>query len=139
MTRRTPAEALKAAEHASARLIGESGDLLRWEWDSRFSAVLSVVKVPNDRPVLELAGAVFTADWNEKTIGGAPEPVRALAATWGLNPGQRLFTLDPEDDPLLFAAWWPWGSGTTASLRIATYAREAADPVAELRRWFSLK
>lgn len=134
-------DVLADAMGASARLV-EATRELRWEWDSRFSAVLCVVKSPRDVAVLELVAALFPSGWDGKTISQAPDPVRALASDWGLKAGQRLFTLDPADDPLFFAAWWPWGAGTTFSLRISCVAGSPAveghDPLTQLRRWFSL-
>jgi hypothetical protein len=139
MTERTRSEALAEAERVSTTLIAASRELLRWEWDSRFSAALAVVKAPNDRTVLELLASSFVHAWERDSVAGAPAEVRTIAAAWGLNAGQRLFTLDPADDPLLFAAWWPWGNPTTASLRIGCSARGSSDdPLDELRRWFSL-
>jgi hypothetical protein len=53
-----------------------------------------------------------------------------------------MLTRDPDDDPLLYAFWWPWGGNTTFSLRIACVARgdeaEALDPLAALRTSFGL-
>jgi hypothetical protein len=142
MPPRTLDDALADAMRASARLTEDTREPLRWEWDSRFSAVLSVVKSPLDLPVLELVGGLFPVGWDHRTISQAPDSVRALASDWGLKVGQRLFTLDPADDPLFFAAWWPWGAGTTFSLRISCTARgpaaEARDPLTQLRRWFSV-
>lgn len=143
MTFESPNEALAEAEAASVHLVDGSGKLLSWEWDDRLSAALASVEAPNDRDVLELVGAVFSDSWEHEDLEQAPESVRALASDWGgLAPGQRLFALDPASDPLLFAAWWPWGNGTTFSLRVGCAARSAeaeeTDAVAMLRGWFSV-
>ena len=53
-----------------------------------------------------------------------------------------MLTLDPADDPLLFAAWWPWGCGTTVSLRVSCVAyspaAEASRPLDLLQTCFEL-
>ena len=143
MSSRAPDDVLADAMRAAARLTEATAEPLLWEWDSRFSAALSVVKSPRDLPVLDLVGALFPAGWDHQTLSKAPESVRKVAKAWGgLGAGQRLFTLDPADDPLFFAAWWPWGDKTTFSLRIGCAVRGAdaqgRDPLAQLRRWFSL-
>jgi hypothetical protein len=143
MPSRTLDDAMADATRAAARLAEATAEPLSWEWDSRLSAVLSAIEAPRHLPVLELVGALFPATWDHRTLSTAPELVRKIASAWGgLSSGQRLFTLEPEDDPLFFAAWWPWGDGTTFSLRISCVARGAAakgrDPLAQLRRWFSV-
>jgi hypothetical protein len=142
MPPRTPDDALSDAMHASARLVEATREDLRWEWDARFAAVLGVIKAPRDVPALELLGGLFPGAWDHQTIAKAPDPVRARASAWGgLSAGQRLFTLDPSDDPLFFAAWWPWGGGAKSSLRISCASSPAAeghDPLTQLRRWFSV-
>ena len=135
-------EVLRGAERVAAQLVEGGRELLRWEWDGRFSAALAVVKAPGHEPVLELLARLFPFAWDSTSVARAPEPVRAVADDWGLKAGQRLFTLDPGDDPLLFAAWWPWGNGNTFSVRVGCIAddeaAEKADPDAQLRRWFGL-
>jgi hypothetical protein len=143
MLPRTPDDSLADAMRATARLTEATRDFLRWEWDSRFSAALSVVKSPRDLIVLELIVGLFPSAWDHQTIAQAPDSVRALVSAWGgLMAGQRLFTLDPADDPLFFAAWWPWGGGTAFSLRVScavsSQAAKGCDPLNQLRRWFSV-
>jgi len=133
---RTKTEVLSAIEAAAACLKGAS---LRWEWDGRFAAALAVVKVPADAPVLALVSQAFAGSWDSQTILQAPDRARLLESCWGgLQRGQRLFSLDLGDEPLLFAAWWPWGSGTTFSLRVGCAASDPAEGEALLRRLFSL-
>jgi hypothetical protein len=132
---RTKGDVLAAIEAVTARLTGAS---LRWEWDDRFAAALAVVEAPADQAVLALVSQVFAAAWDAQTIQQAPDAARELASSWGLQRSQRLFALDLDDDPLLFAAWWPWGSGTTFSLRVGCSASDAAQGEALLRAAFSL-
>jgi len=61
--------------------------------------------------------------------------VRAIAQVWGLRQGQRMFVLDPDHEPLLYAAWWPWNGGKSFSLRVSCTADEALPVV---RRCFGL-
>ncbi len=143
MALRTPDQALADVTRAVGRLTAASRGLLTWEWDSRFSAALGIVKAPHHLPILELLGQLFPRAWDDRTLRQAPEAVRLVAAAWGgMQAGQRLLVIEPADDPLFFAAWWPWGSGTTFSLRISCAARSAAakdcEPLTQLRRCFAL-
>jgi len=46
-----------------------------------------------------------------------------------------MFVLDPDHEPLLYAAWWPWNGGKSFSLRVSCTADEALPVV---RRCFGL-
>lgn len=132
---------LVAVERVCQALIEQGRDLLVWEWDSRFSAALSVTKNPQHRKVITLLEELFPSVWTHENIQGAPERIVELSNDWGgLRPGQKMFTCDPSEDPLLFAAWWPWGSGTTFSLRISCITSSAGatslDLLAQLKTYF---
>jgi hypothetical protein len=76
------------------------------------------------------------------TIGEAPEIAQsAKYHLGGLISGQLLFLPDPDDDPLVYCAWWPWGSGRTISIRIGLFSAmmgtEEKGAVTEtLKGWF---
>ncbi len=42
-------------------------------------------------------------------------------------PGQLMFTSEPDRDILLCFAWWPWGNGSTISIRVAAYQKAMSD------------
>jgi hypothetical protein len=125
------------------KLVKRCNELpVSWDWDGRFSAAVAVVEDPDHHALLERVEAVLPHHWDHQTIGDASAAVRAIAdLTGGLRAGQRLFMLDPEGDPVLFAAWWPWGSGMVFSLRIACASRDpevAEQNEAFLRKLFSI-
>jgi hypothetical protein len=124
-------------ERVCRAMIDQGRGLLAWEWDSHFSAALSVTKDPQHHKVIEVIEGLFPSVWTHETIQQAPERIVDLCDSWGgLRPGQRLFTFDPSDDPLLFAAWWPWGGGKTFSLRIGCVTSFDEDLVKQLRTYF---
>lgn len=143
MESKSPEDVLANLEQV-CRVLTEGGqDLLSWEWDGRFSAALAVAKDPQHHEVLALLASHFTFPWDTSNIDQAPERVVALGDSWGgLWPGQRIFTRDPEEDPLLYAVWWPWGGGGTFSLRITcdahTAASAALNPLSVLRSSFGV-
>lgn len=121
-------------------IVGEAA--LTWEWDGRFGCALAALKEDRREAILALLATHFpNGRWESSTIGGAPERVGTIAKAWGLRGGQALYTLDSTNDPLLFAAWWPWGGNTTFSLRIGlNVGADAAgfDTEATLRDCFGL-
>ena len=58
----------------------------------------------------------------------------------GIKSGQIFFTTDGDADPLLFAAWWPWGDGIHISLRIGASDSSLSDGDIKnlLAEWFQL-
>jgi hypothetical protein len=134
---------LVGCEATVRKLIAGGDSLLRWEWDERFGAALAVVKVPHHETVLQLVQRLFQHAWDHQNVDSAPEQVQVQADQWGgLESGQQMFVLEPNDDPLLFVAWWPWGSGTTFSLRLSCASPSGAAPasnsLALLRQWCGL-
>jgi len=141
MDSRSPEAVVQDLEQA-CRALADSG--LGWEWDSRFSAALAVVKDPQHHEVLDLVQAQLAAAWDYKSIRQAPGPVAELARAWGgLRPGQQMFTCDSPGALMLFAVWWPWGGDTTFSLRIGCVAEgagaEGLDLPALIKRCFGLE
>ena len=141
MDAKTPQAVLERVQGACRELAGCSS--LSWEWDERFSAALAVTREPQHQEVLALLAARLPQVWDSGSIGEAPELIARLAAAWGgLRPGQRLHALDAAADPLLFAFWWPWGSGNTFSVRVGVAAAsaevEALEPLSALRSSFGL-
>jgi hypothetical protein len=91
-----------------------------WSWDPRFKCVTSSFgKDIADRARASMAG-VLDGEWSSTTINQAPDETRTLAARFGgVRDGQLLFTGDVVEGRMhLFALWWPWGDGTTVSLRV---------------------
>jgi hypothetical protein len=142
MPTRTPADIIQQVEEV-CRALKARGDGLSWEWDGGFSAALAVAQAPQHTEVLTLLDELFTSSFDHTNIGKARGQVAPLSGQLGgLRPGQKMLSLDPEDDPLLFALWWPWGGGDRFSLRVGcnaeSEAAQALDPVAVLKGCFEL-
>lgn len=117
MTRRTD-EVMVDVDAALERLVNGMREL-PWDWDRRFDTAVGRVSDPEHLPVLALLDDCFPHRWDHQSIAEVPDAAREISAGWGgLRPGQLLYTFDAAESPLLFAAWWPWDSGTTFSVRI---------------------
>jgi hypothetical protein len=124
---RDAAEVMVEVDAALERLVASTRELV-WDWDRRFDTAMGRVSAPEHLAVLTLLDSCFAHRWDHQSIGTAPDAAREIAAEWGgLRPGQRLYTFDAAESPLCFAAWWPWDSGTTFSVRIGCRLPTDAD------------
>ena len=138
------ANARERMEAACKRLLDATQGVAVWEWDDAYAAALATVESADQQDLLETLNAVLPHSWDHVNIKTAPERVRHVSGVWGgIMSGQRLHVLDPDTDPMLFAAWWPWGNRLKASLRVSCQARSEivakADPQAILRGCFGLQ
>lgn len=138
-----PANARERMEAACTQLLEATQGIATWGWDDSYAAALVVIESPHESEVLATLTELLPHSWNHLDIKSAPEPVRHISGVWGgLMAGQLIFVLDPEADPTLFAAWWPWGNQLKFSLRVSCIARGRAvvkaDPQAKLRACFGL-
>ncbi len=117
---------------------------LQWKWDSRFETALAEFQTVDQEIVEQAIGQFLTAVWDPSTIDDAPEEIQLIVGQFGgLMPGQRFFHSDLSQEEFLFAAWWPWGNGTTISLRVAPCMKqdvniEPEQKMEEFRGWFGL-
>ena len=90
-----------------------------WRWDKEFNLALTVID-RQDEIMIELPLTLeFTHKWDFTTINEAETQVRDYFQSGiGVVPGQKLFTMDPVQGIVLFAAWWPWGDDERISLRL---------------------
>ncbi len=90
-----------------------------WRWDKEFNLALTVID-KQDEIMIELPLTLeFAHKWDFTTINDAEAPIRDFFESgFGVVPGQKVFTMDPVDGIVLFAAWWPWGDDERISLRL---------------------
>ena len=90
-----------------------------WTWDPRFKCVTSSVAAVLEPRIRTALVAATPSEWSPTSFATAPDSVRALAERCGdLRPGQLLMTGDLVAGMLVFAMWWPWGDGSTISVRL---------------------
>ena len=90
-----------------------------WRWDREFNLALTVIE-KKDEITVELPLALeFSHKWDFSSIEEAEKSISDyFQAGFGVVPGQKLFTMDPIDGMVLYAAWWPWGDDERISLRL---------------------
>ena len=109
-------------------LVGSLSDSLKWEWDDRFSGVLAAFKTADKDRIFAVINTQFSQAWDSASISDAPDSVSsALQNFGGLTTNQLLFTSDLTQDVILLALWWPWGDGTTISIRFVPYGLDTSD------------
>ena len=67
----------------------------------------------------KLARALPTV-WSERTMPAAPEVIREVGErSGGVRAGQLIYARDAVVSVVPYGLWWPWGNGSTISLRVA--------------------
>ena len=136
--------ALSSLQAACSQIKDAAGGALAWEWDTRFGAVLTAFDSERERDVLAVLDEVFDKVWSAAELRAAPAQVSQVARSLGgLRSGQMLLTAFVDSPgPMLYCAWWPWGSGARISVRIGcapgTGPLDPSEPDASLRRWFDV-
>ena len=103
------------AETLAAALAGH----ITWTWDGRFSVALAEFAVSQRQAIRSVLDRFFPAVWDSSSVAHACDTVLdTRQRLGGLMPGQLLFTPEHPSEGSLFCAWWPWGNGTTISIRI---------------------
>jgi len=118
-----------AALETLAKATAEAfAGVLTWKWDGRFQAAVAEFDLSAQEKVRAVLRQHLAHSWDSATLGTAPAPVQAACAgLGGLQRGQLAFASGTQE-PLLFAAWWPWGNGRTVSLRVIPRTGSAVDP-----------
>jgi hypothetical protein len=135
---------ITSIEKFCMEFVKEYRDELKWEWDDRFEAVLATCKTEKKDAIQSSLQPFLKTIWDNSNTDDAPDVVFYVISHFGgLMQGQLLFMSDPNQDTLLFCAWWPWGDGETVSIRIAPFSEKLSDEdKAELnlqfKKWFSV-
>ncbi|EWH10910.1 hypothetical protein DS2_06451 [Catenovulum agarivorans DS-2] len=99
-------------------LIDKLPDELNWQQDNRFNALMAEVPKPLFEIILPWLEAEFEHKWDRDNIKKAPDLVKLGAGMFAkMEKDQFLFSGIDIDEKLMLA-WWPWGPGAPASLRI---------------------
>ena len=115
-------------ENVSRELVSAFQGILSWKWDSYLDTVLAEFDVGDKDSIRAVLERFLGSTWDRSNIGKAPHIVQMVNSNYGgLRSRQLLFTSDPNQDEIIFGAWWPWGNGETISIRIAPCSRKVSD------------
>ena len=93
-----------------------------WTYDRRLKCVASSIPLAREAEARAAIAEVLPASFSVETLPSAGEGLRALVEKCGgLRAAQLIFWGGGDDAPGAFGLWWPWGDGTTVSLRIGLH------------------
>ncbi len=129
----------------SCRKLKESlNDQLTWKWDERFGTVLAEFNVNDKELIHKIIKIHMGVTFSEDNSGDASAVAKLVIDYFGgLNSGQLMYMSDPDKEDLILCAWWPWGNGSTISIRLGVFAdslndEDNAELTQMLRQWFDL-
>lgn len=131
-------------ENDCKELLSAFQGVLSWKWDSRFEAALAEFAAGKKESIRAILDRSLRITWDSSNIGNAPDVVREIDNhLGGLRSGQLLLTSDPDREPFIFCAWWPWGDGKTISIRIASSYKKLSDSekageIQLFKEWFGI-
>jgi hypothetical protein len=118
----TPADAAWDALFTALERLRAAWPDASWTYDRRLKCVASSIPLARADEARAAMAETLPTSWTEATLAAAPAPVKALAdACGGLRASQLLYWGGGADAPGAFGLWWPWGDGTTVSLRIGLH------------------
>jgi len=93
-----------------------------WSYDRRLKCVASSIPLAREADARAAMAEALPLSFSVETLAGAGEGQRALVEKCGgLRATQLLFWGGADDAAGAFGLWWPWGDGTTVSLRIGLH------------------
>jgi hypothetical protein len=93
-----------------------------WTYDRRLKCVASSIPMNLETGARAAMAEVLPTSYGAQTLASAPEGVRKVAeGCGGVRSSQLLFWGGGEAAAGAFGLWWPWGDGTTVSLRIGLH------------------
>ena len=93
-----------------------------WTYDRRLKCVASSIPINLEAEARAAMTEVLPTSFSAQTLAAAPENVRKVAeGCGGVRSSQLLFWGGELGGPGTLVLWWPWGDGTTVSLRIGLH------------------
>ena len=98
-----------------------------WRWDNEHNLALTVIDRQDEIMVGLPLNLEFSQAWDFISINDADAYLRDFFNNdFGIIPGQKVFTSEPVDDVVLYAAWWPWGDNERISIRLGLVSTSGA-------------
>ena len=94
-----------------------------WSWDSRLNCVASSFDAVAVEQAEAATARAFPTVWNDKTMPQAPATIREVGErSGGVRAGQLIYARATDVSVISYGLWWPWGNGSTISLRVGLEA-----------------
>lgn len=95
-------------------------DELNWRWEDKQATLLTEFSWEKNERILTILRRLFSEEWHKNNIKKAPKSLKdELGVFANLSKKQLIFTRPAtEEMPALAVIWWPWGHGSTYSMRI---------------------
>jgi len=106
--------------HSAKDLMESFGDLLIWRWEEDKNVLLAEFASGKAETIETILKENYANEWCRKTIKKAPKSlIQELNSFAKLVKEQRVFSNSPKDsEKSVVALLWPWGHGSTLSLRL---------------------
>jgi hypothetical protein len=93
-----------------------------WTYDRRLKCASSSIPLAREADARAAIVEALPVSFSVDTLPSAGAGVRSLVEKCGgLRAAQLVFWGGGDDTPGAFGLWWPWGDGTTVSLRIGLH------------------
>ena len=136
-----------AIEEITLPLRQQFNTEINWRFDDKFNVMLSEFSQMTSVNVLTELRELFPHEWDVKNIKTSPLSLfDQLSGFTELTKQQLIFTMPAQDlQPAFVAILWPWGHGSTFSLRIKPLVssynmediRTPLSLIGILKGWFS--
>jgi hypothetical protein len=97
------------------------GSPQEWTYDRRLKCVTSSIPLTREADARAVMTGVLPTVWSVETLPGAPEDARSLIEKCGGLRAAQLLFWGGGSGPGAFGLWWPWGDGTSVSLRVGLH------------------
>lgn len=101
-------------------LVESFGELLTWRWEEEKKVLLAEFASGKTDQVVAILRKQYPHEWDRKSIKKAPCSIKNELGDYAkLIKDQRIFTCSPHNnEKSVVALLWPWGHGSTLSLRL---------------------
>ena len=120
----TPIEAWDAV-FATLERLRDRWPSQEWTYDRRLRCVASSIPLAREADARAAMTEALPVSFSVETLAGAGEGQRALVEKCGGLRASQLLFWGGADAPGAFGLWWPWGDGTTVSLRVGLHGVDA--------------
>ncbi len=94
-----------------------------WSWDSRLCCVASSFDAVHVEQAEAAALRALPTVWSERSMPQAPPAIREVGErSGGVRAGQLIYARATDVSIVAYGLWWPWGNGSTISLRVGIEA-----------------